>query len=132
MLGITLLMAIQFVPNAETCADWGNLPQQHMNACAAWDFEQADAELNAVWEEVLEYARTHLSDSLLDVDERPPGDERLIVAQRAWITLRDEHCAVWGYHMRGGSAEPMLYNGCRADMTRDRIEALRALMLEDQ
>jgi uncharacterized protein YecT (DUF1311 family) len=34
--------------------------------------------------------------------------------------------------MRGGTAEPLLYNGCRASMTRERIEDLRSLMLEDQ
>jgi uncharacterized protein YecT (DUF1311 family) len=131
MLGVILFATMQFVPSEEACADWGNLPQQPMNACARWDFEQADAELNALWDEVLEYARVHLSNAD-EGDDRPSGEERLRTAQRAWITLRDEHCAVWSYHMRGGSAEPMLYHGCRADMTRDRIEALRNLMLETQ
>jgi uncharacterized protein YecT (DUF1311 family) len=131
MLGPILLAAMQFVPNATTCADSGNLPQQMMNACAAWDFEQADAELNATWPVALDYVRTHLSESS-DWDDRPSGEERLRAAQQAWIILRDEHCGVWGYHMRGGTAEPLLYNGCRASMTRERIEDLRSLMLEDQ
>lgn len=131
MLGAILLAAMQFVPNAETCADSGNLPQQPMNMCAAWEFERADAELNEVWEVVLEYTRAHLSGSF-EWDERPSGEERLRAAQRAWVTLREEHCGVWGYHMRGGSAEPLLYHGCKTTMTRERIEQLRALMLEDQ
>jgi len=131
MLGTILFAAMQFAPNADNCADWSNLPQQPMNMCAAWDFEHADVELNAVWGEVLEYSREYLSYAD-EGDDRPNGEDRLRAAQRAWITLRDEHCAVWGYHMRGGSAEPLLYNGCRADMTRDRIEALRALMIEDR
>ncbi|WP_299327052.1 lysozyme inhibitor LprI family protein [Parasphingopyxis sp.] len=131
MLGLTLFVMMQFTPNAETCADSGNLPQQHMNACAYWDFRQADGELNAVYEQVIDYARGNLS-YMPDGDTRPSGEERIRRAQRAWITLRDEHCEAWSYHMIGGSAEPLLFHGCRAQMTRERTEELRALMIEDQ
>lgn len=130
MIGIALLFAMQFTPNAETCADSGNLPQQPMNACAAWDFQQADAELNEVYANAIEYARTILNYES-ERDGRGNAEDRLRAAQRAWITLRDEHCTVWGFHMRGGSAEPLLYNGCRATMTRERTEDLRNLMIED-
>ena len=59
----------------------------------------------------------HRGTGVVGVD-RGTGEEHLVAAQRAWITLRDEHCTVMAFHMRGGSAEPMLYNGCRAAMTR--------------
>ncbi|MGP1354717.1 MAG: lysozyme inhibitor LprI family protein [Parasphingopyxis sp.] len=131
MLGVTLFAIMQFTPNAETCADSGNLPQQPMNACAAWEYELADAELNDVWEQAIAYARNYLSHDDMN-DGRPSGAERLLAAQRAWITLRDEHCAAWSYHMRGGSAEPLLYHGCRTSMTRQRVTELRNLMIEDQ
>lgn len=127
---LALLMLLQWETNAQICADSGNLPQQHMNACAAWDFEQADAELNETWDEVIAYVRDTLSEAP-DWDDRGSGEEHLRAAQRAWITLRDEHCTVWAFHMRGGSAEPLLYNGCRAQMTRERTRELRELMIEE-
>ena len=130
MLGLALFALLQWEINAEICADSGNLPQQHMNACAAWDFEQADAELNVVWDEVLAYARGDLS-YMPEGDDRGSAEQHLVGAQRAWIALRDEHCLVWSFHMRGGSAEPLLYHGCRSAMTRARTEELRSLMIEE-
>ena len=131
MLGATLLMMMQFTPNAESCGDYGNLPQQPMNACAAWEYGLADAELQDVWEQAIEYARGYLSHDDMN-DGRASGADRLMAAQRAWLTLRDEHCAAYSYHMRGGSAEPLLYHGCRTTMTRQRVMELRNLMIEDQ
>lgn len=130
MIVLALSMLLQWETNAQVCADSGNLPQQHMNACAAWDFEQADAELNDVWGEVLAYVRGHFG-AAPEWDDRGTGEAHLRAAQRAWITLRDEHCTVWSFHMRGGSAEPLLYHGCRAGMTRKRTQELRDLMIED-
>ena len=129
MIALALLMLLQWETNAQICADSGNLPQQHMNACAAWDFEQADAELTETWGEALVYVRANLGPS--EWDDRGSGEAHLIAAQRAWITLRDEHCTVWAFHMRGGTAEPLLYHGCRAEMTRQRTAELRELMLEE-
>ncbi len=126
---LALLMLLQWETNAQVCADMGNLPQQHMNACAAWDFEQADTELNRVWEQAMAAVRER-DGYAVQYDGRASGEERLRAAQRAWIVVRDEHCAVYGYQMRGGSAEPFLYNGCRAAMTRDRTEELRSLLPE--
>ncbi|MEM8697194.1 MAG: lysozyme inhibitor LprI family protein [Pseudomonadota bacterium] len=131
MLKVALFALMQFEANAETCADYGNLPQQPMNACAYWEYELADAELQDVWEQAIVYARNYLSFDEMN-DGRPSGAERLLAAQRAWIILRDEHCAAWSYHMRGGSAEPLLYHGCRTGMTRQRVTELRDLMVEDQ
>lgn len=131
MLGILLFAMMQFEPSAESCADYGNLPQQQMNACAYWEYELADAELQDVWEQAIGYARNYLSFDDLN-DGRETGANRLMAAQRAWIILRDEHCATYSYHMRGGSAEPLLYHGCRTSMTRQRVTELRSLMIEDQ
>ena len=131
MLGIALLAMMQFEANAETCANPENLPQQPLNACAAWEYELAVAELQDVWEQAIEYARGYLSWHHMN-DGRPSGADRLMEAQRAWITMRHEHCAAFSYHMRGGSAESLLYYSCRATFTRERTEQLRNLMIEDQ
>jgi uncharacterized protein YecT (DUF1311 family) len=130
MLGMILFAFMQWETNADICADSGNLPQQHINACAFWDFQQADAELNGVWAQAIGYAETTLGYAP-ENDERASAAARLRSAQRAWITVRDEHCAVVSYHMRGGSGESMLYNGCRASMTQARTAELRGMMLEE-
>lgn len=101
--------------------------QQDMNQCAARDFELADRALNEVWPQVLAYVRGQ--DEGVD-DGRASSESRLLAAQRAWIVFRDAHCTVDSYAMRGGSAEPLLYEGCRARITEARTAQLRALILD--
>ena len=125
MLEATLaLMAMLQTPYQEHhCDDPQN--QADMNACAAIDFEKADAELNAVWRDAIASARA--ADSEIDrrYDERPTSEAKLREAQRAWIVFRDAHCTVQGYdEARGGSMESMVYDGCRAQMTRERTRQL--------
>jgi uncharacterized protein YecT (DUF1311 family) len=100
--------------------------QNDMNACAAIAFEQADTELNAAWRSAVEGAST--ADRELDrrYDRRPTNLAKLREAQRAWLVFRDAHCAIQGYdEARGGSMEPMVYEGCRAQLTRERTRQLR-------
>lgn len=105
------------------------MSQGEMNHCSALDFRQADVELNATWTEAIAQAR-EFDRHIPGWDERPSAERRLREAQRAWIIFRDAHCAVRGYEARGGSMEAMLYDGCRAGITRDRAEQLRSLFLE--
>lgn len=111
-------------PAPRNCADPQN--QAEMNLCASADFERADDELNAVWRQAVDAIRRSDSELGPVADARPSGETRLSEAQRAWIVFRDAHCAVVGYEARGGSMESMLFNGCRARVTRARIEQLRA------
>ena len=118
-----LLLAAQ--PRDLNCED--AVTQADMNECAAREFIAADVDLNAAWGEFLQYAR--------DMDSEPPGGDdrpgseaRMRRAQRAWVTFRDEHCAVVGYEARGGSMESMLYESCRAELTRARARQLRDLL----
>jgi uncharacterized protein YecT (DUF1311 family) len=99
--------------------------QMEMNACAALDFGQADRELNALWPRAIAAARA--ADSGIDrrYDRRPTSEAKLREAQRAWIAFRDAHCTWQAYgEARGGSMEPMSYDGCRAILTRERIRQL--------
>ena len=104
--------------------------QAEMNECAVRHFEAADAELNAVWPRALAYARGLDADGVPAFDDRPSAEARLREAQRAWLTFRDAHCAVAGYEARGGSMESMVYEGCRAQVTGERTEQLRSLIVE--
>lgn len=103
--------------------------QLEMNMCAGIDFQRADLELNRVWREAIAGAQANDRErSALDrqSDTRPGYEVVLRAAQRAWITFRDQHCTWSGYQeARGGSMEPMIYNGCRTRVTRARIEQLR-------
>ena len=119
------LFALQ-APTARDCRD--PQAQSDMNICASIAFERADSELNAEYRRAV--ARTHAADrasagELPARDHRPGEEATLREAQRAWVAFRDAHCRLQGYESRGGSMEPMLYDGCRAAVTRERTGQLR-------
>ncbi|HYG41451.1 MAG TPA: lysozyme inhibitor LprI family protein [Bordetella sp.] len=91
--------------------------QATMSACAAADYKQADAVLNATYKQ----AAARLKD---DTDQH----QRLVAAQRAWIAFRDAECAFAAGSSEGGSAYPMLLAQCRATLTTQRTAGLQAHM----
>jgi uncharacterized protein YecT (DUF1311 family) len=125
---MSLVIALALLAAQEpqwNCAD--PQAQSEMNACAAIDFERADAELNAEYRAAIAYAREadRTDTARLPSDDRPGDEATLREAQRAWVAFRDAHCRLQGYEARGGSMESMLYDGCRAALTRARIAQLR-------
>ena len=127
---VAALLAQQAPEVAFPCDDpqW----QMDMNYCAGRDFELADAELNRLWPGLIASARQ--ADRELDrqYDQRPSHEETLRRAQRSWIAFRDEHCTWQGYEeARGGSMETMVYQGCRASLTRERIRQLTGTGIEE-
>jgi uncharacterized protein YecT (DUF1311 family) len=118
-----LLLAAQ--PRDVNCDE--AVTQADMNECAAREFIAADVDLNAAWGEFLQYAR-EIDAEPPPGDDRPGAEARMRRAQRAWVTFRDEHCAVAGYEARGGSMESMVYDGCRAELTRARTRQLLELV----
>jgi uncharacterized protein YecT (DUF1311 family) len=101
------------------------LTQSEMTYCAEQGWHEADADLNTVYKDAM--AKMRELDSYLDASLRGAADA-LKEAQRAWIPYRDKACAAYGFQGRGGSIEPMLIYGCRATMTRARIEELKDLV----
>ncbi len=101
------------------------MAQQELNLCAYRDWQDADADLNKAYKQAV----AMLKDWDADLSEgEPSAANALRDAQRAWITFRDKACEVEGYAMRGGSAEPLLVNGCLAGLTRERTAQLLALV----
>lgn len=106
--------------------------QAALNECAARDFAEADDALNAVWGKVRTWAE--------DMDARNEREgfasekglmpiARLILeAQRGWLALRDGQCAAEAAWESGGSMWPMVFDGCRARLTRERMQELWDLM----
>jgi len=103
------------------CAD--PQTQAEMNQCAARDANEADADLNLIWPQVLAFYEKMDRDS-----ESNEGVKRLRAAQRAWIAFRDAECALAGYEALGGSLEPLLVSGCEAELTKRRTAELRRML----
>ncbi|MEC4803278.1 MAG: lysozyme inhibitor LprI family protein [Jaaginema sp. PMC 1079.18] len=93
--------------------------QMEMNFCAAQDAKDADTALNQVYQQ------------LRGTINNEAQTQRLISAQKAWITFRDADCEYSQRRYDGGSIMPMIYSSCIADRTRQRTQELQ-MYLEDQ
>ena len=125
----TTIAALALLAAAQTSADDPKCDdpqsQAEMNLCASLDFQAQDAELNRVWAEAIAAARQADREINREFDTRPTEEAMLRESQRAWLTFRDAHCTVEGYReARGGSMETMVYEGCRARLTEERIAQL--------
>ena len=94
--------------------------QQEMNAEAAESFKKADKELNEVYAKVL----ANLDDG---------AKENLKKAQRAWVAWRDAEAAFRAdAEARGGSMWPLVHEGIRSRLTKERVKSLKELLLKDE
>ena len=104
--------------------------QMEMTYCAAVDYEKADADLNAIWPEIVAAARAsdeYVAEQVAGTDV-PTTLEALRAAQRAWIKFRDAQCEYEAYEMFGGTGQPMLGSLCLARLTRERIDVLARVL----
>lgn len=106
--------------------------QQDLNYCAAQEFHEADAALNAQW--TITAAEMRRRDDELTAPDRevrredwPGYFNTLLAAQRAWLIYRDNHCDSEGLRYWSGSLEPLIAANCRTALTLDRTEQLRRL-----
>ncbi|MCX7564978.1 lysozyme inhibitor LprI family protein [Sulfitobacter sp. F26169L] len=86
--------------------------QQLMNACAAKEYAQADAALNAAWKPAKAFA-----------DAIGKGSA-LLEAQRAWIAYRDIACDAHASPFEGGSMQPLIRATCLSELTAARTRML--------
>ncbi|MDO9369893.1 MAG: lysozyme inhibitor LprI family protein [Sphingopyxis sp.] len=102
----------------------GNTVQ--MVQCANRVFDRADRELNLVWKETV--AALEREDRVRDDHREPPVDIAR-KAQKTWLAFRDAQCAAEADgEARGGTLYPLIYIGCRTDMTRVRTQQLRPMV----
>jgi len=124
LLALMAALAFTSIAAAQDEPDCKNPETQFdMNACAALDYEAADKELNAVWKQARAAAEKVDEDQW--EDSLRGAEKALVAGQRGWIAYRDGQCELYGFQARGGSMEPMLVAGCKAEMTRARTKELR-------
>jgi uncharacterized protein YecT (DUF1311 family) len=87
------------------CAD--PQTQREINACAAWQYEQTDDELNRVYRTVM---------STLNAQQQG----HLRAAQRVWTIFRDAHCKFAADDKRGSSMYPTVLYDCLISVTEAR------------
>ncbi len=96
--------------------------QQEMNYCAAQEFDNADAQLNAGYRKSIAFMKSLDR----DLDKEQKGAENALrISQRTWVKYRDQACEAEAYLFHGGTMEPLIYNSCRARLTRQRTDDLR-------
>jgi uncharacterized protein YecT (DUF1311 family) len=91
--------------------------QSEMNEEAFGDYQKADAELNAVYKEIIK-----------DASEKQK--KLLVQAQKDWIKFRDSKCAYEASIYEGGSMQPMVRYSCLEETTKARTEDLRLILEE--
>ncbi len=129
LLTILLASAPAFADDTPDCVDPQD--QYSLTYCAGVDYEDADAELNSLWPEIVAAAKSN-DEYVADLARErgvPTTLEALRTAQRAWIAFRDAQCEYEAYDVFGGTAQPMVGSLCLARLTRERIDVLKQALL---
>jgi len=92
-----------------------------MGACTQRAYEKADAELNAVWPKVL---KAIAEADYVPAAERKAWKERVVAAQRAWVTFKENDCAALAYEWWGGSGASIAETACLYARTAERVADL--------
>ena len=59
---------------------------------------------------------------ILTKNEKP----LLIQAEKDWVKFRDSHCKFEASQYEGGSIQPLIYSICLEELTKKRIEEIKA------
>ncbi|MFB2836737.1 lysozyme inhibitor LprI family protein [Floridanema evergladense] len=85
--------------------------QVEINNCAGIEYQNADRKLNQAYQKLI---------PKLSAARR----QKLILAQRAWITFRDANCEFERSQFEGGTMAPAAQAGCMAQLTKTRTKQL--------
>ena len=112
-------------PGAECASAASNV---EIKNCLAIAYEKADAELNAVWKQVL--ASVQANDYLTPA-QREAWKKELLESQRAWVQFKEHDCngAVL-YEWWGGSGAGGAISSCLLEHTTARTADLRQRYLD--
>ncbi len=121
LIFVTFSLAVVALPQkkgAEKSPCEGNGTQAEANACARFQYTQADVEMNRVYEQLMS--------ELAGDDDK--NQQKLRQAQLLWLQYRDANCESEASIYEGGSIRPAIYNHCLASVTRERTGRLRAFL----
>ncbi len=118
--GVLLLALAAFATSAQA-DDCSKAPDQtSMKECAAKAYKRADAELNALYEQIV--------GRLKGDGDLAKTRAALLSTQRAWIAFRDAQCAFVGSGVAGGSIQPTIVASCLAELTQKRIQDFKTYL----
>lgn len=115
---LILLLSTALFGKEIQCKEGGN--QMEMNQCAYEDFQQADKELNQVYQKV---RKKNQNDQLFL--------KNLKTSQRLWLKFLDTElnviysCPEGNQRICFGSMFPLLYNASKTQLTQDRTTQLK-------
>lgn len=98
--------------NTETQAD--------ANACARYEFEKADAEMNKIYEQLMS--------ELAGYNDK--AQPKLKQAQLVWLQYRNANCESEASIYEGGSIRPAVYSHCLASITQERTRRMKVFIAE--
>jgi uncharacterized protein YecT (DUF1311 family) len=125
------LAAQQTAPYPNPC-DEQPPSQRQMDACAGFQYRQADARLNKVYQKAMEYMTNDQSRAKKNNDQRQVQYEKTAVeslqqAERAWLSYRELQCKAAGQQYEGGSMRPMIESQCLTTLTAHRIADIKSV-----
>jgi uncharacterized protein YecT (DUF1311 family) len=105
--------------------------QMEMNQCSGEEYRTADADLNAVYKNLLRKLQQSADEAHQQKDEEQQKDaetaiQKLRAAQRQWIQYRDLHCDAVKQRYEGGSMSPLIWSTCLTETTNHRIAELKS------
>ncbi|WP_083241147.1 lysozyme inhibitor LprI family protein [Methyloceanibacter stevinii] len=105
--------------NAQTTIEIGE--------CVSREYKKADAELNAVWKQVM---ATFKNNDYMPAEDLKAWKDTLLASQRDWIKFKEEDCDAVGYEWYGGTGRSNAVVFCLLDHTTARTKDLKARFLE--
>jgi len=111
MRRLFFFVVVVLAPASPARAACEDLPQRDMNVCADEAFQKADANLNALYQEIRQRLAGEADIAAL-----------FVAAQRAWLPFRDAECKFAASGVSGGSICPTIYAGCLERLTKARVE----------
>ena len=106
--------------------------QRQMNDCAAFEYQQADAQLNRVYRKALQYMTDDLTRARQENNQQQIKYEETAIAslketERTWLSYRDIQCKAAAQQYEGGSMAPMIYSQCLKTLTEHRTADLKSI-----
>ena len=126
-----LLVAQQPIPAQNPCEE-KPISQRQMDDCAAFEYKQADTQLNKVYRKAVQYMTGDLARAQKQGDQKQIQYEETAIAslkeaERTWVSYRDIQCKAAARQYQGGSMAPMIYSQCLTTVTEHRTADLKSV-----